>query len=159
MIYCSDLGRTYHTAELITQVIGLQIIQEVRLRERHLGFAQGLRREDFKNQYPEAERRFASGDLDYGIPGGETIRQCDARVGSWMEDIAVRHPGRQILAVTHGLILSYILRRVLGIPLEARRKFSLLNGSINRFAIRDGEWFLESWGEVGHIQSDSRDEL
>ncbi|HYH01782.1 MAG TPA: histidine phosphatase family protein [Bacillota bacterium] len=152
-IYCSDLGRTVQTAQLIAQKLQREIFTEVRLRERHLGIAQGLLRTEFKTKYPEVARQFSFNNVDFIIPGGESISQCDNRVSSWMTDMATRHSGQQILAVTHGLILSYILKRVLGIPLEARRRFSLFNASINRFSIKNGEWFLDSWGETGHTRN------
>lgn len=152
-ICCSDLGRSVQTATIIAQKLGLAINTDVRLRERHLGVAQGLMREEFKARYPDLERQFAANTVNLVIPGGESICQCDERVGSWMAELATSHPGQRILAITHGLILSYIFRRVLGIPLEAQRRFSLFNASINRFSIKKGEWFLDSWGETGHTKN------
>lgn len=79
-----------------------------------------------------------------------------------MSALALEYPEHRLLVVTHGLILSYILKRVLGLPLASHRKFSLFNASINRFSIRDGEWFLDSWGELaknlGHLDELRLDE-
>lgn len=152
LILSSDLGRAARTAELIANVFRLAVQTETRLRERHLGLAEGLTREELRQRHPEVFNHYFS-DPDYSIPGGESVRQCDSRVGAWMTELAVAASGKRILAVTHGLILGYILKRVLGLPLEAKRKFSLFNTGINRFAIRNHEWFLESWGETVHIKN------
>jgi probable phosphoglycerate mutase len=159
-IYTSDLGRALATADLLSRQFKLDPIADSRLRERNLGIIQGLTIAELKECHPEIYQRYITADLDYIMPGGESKRQCYRRVVGWMEDIGRRHYGQGLLVVTHGLILSNILRNVLGIPLETKRNFSLLNASINRFTIRQGEWKLETWGDIYHTkQLQTHDEI
>ena len=56
-----------------------------------------------------------------------------------------------LLIVTHGGILASIFRYIFNLPINQKRTFSLINGSINKF-FYDNYWMLESWGEIGHLQ-------
>jgi probable phosphoglycerate mutase len=151
-IITSDLGRAFRTAEIIGEALGLDIIKEPGLRERHLGIMQGLTMEEFRNEHPEKYAAFRSGDTSYVIPGGESIEQRYSRVVKSFRDIAAAYTGKNILIVTHGGSLDSLIRFVLSIPLSSKRCFSLINGSINRFTVTEGTWRLESWGETGHLE-------
>jgi probable phosphoglycerate mutase len=160
LIYTSDLRRARDTAELLNRQFNLKIVTEPRLRERNLGVIQGLTRTELQKYHPEVYQKYCVPDPEYIVPGGESARQCYQRVAAWMTEMARNHSGQSILAVTHGIILSYIFKNVLGLPVEAKRNFSLFNASINRFTIRHGSWNLETWGEISHTrQLPTRDEI
>jgi len=150
-LYTSDLGRAMHTAQIVAQGIGRQPLPEKRLRERHLGIMQGMTIADFKSQYPDLYAYFRSGDANYAIPGGESIRQKYDRSVACCLELAGNHIGRSILIVTHGGILDGLFRRALGLSLSQPRCFSLFNASINVFAIQDHIWRLDTWGETRHL--------
>jgi 2,3-bisphosphoglycerate-dependent phosphoglycerate mutase len=148
--YASDLGRARQTAEIISERNGCEVIAHVGLRERHLGIFQGSTREEVKARWPEEYRRLKSGDADYAVPGGESTRALMERVLATLNEIAARHHGNTIAAITHGGPLSALLRHALSIPFEAPRRFSRLNASWNVFALQDGKWLLETWGDTSH---------
>ncbi len=151
-LYSSDLGRALSTAQIIGERLGLQVGLESRLRERHLGILQGLTMARFEQEHPQECARLRSGDPDYTLPQGESARQCSERCVAGLNAIAARHAGETVVIVTHGGVLNRIFRRVLGIPLHTPRRFALCNGSINTFSARDGEWRLETWGEIRHLR-------
>ena len=93
LIYCSDLGRALHTAQIIAPILSLEIRTEARLRERHLGVMQGLTRQEFREKHPEEAEQFNSGDPDYVLPGGESARQRYTRCIACAEELALRHLG------------------------------------------------------------------
>lgn len=152
VIYSSDLGRALQTATIIADSLGLAIYQEQRLRERHLGMMQGLTKPRFAERYPEDAAAFSAGDPDFVIPGGESLRQQHGRCVCCAEALAERHLGQRVLVVAHGGVLNSFIYRALRIPLYEPRRFSLFNAGINSFSISNGEWRLESWGEMGHLQ-------
>ena len=151
-LYSSDLGRAMQTARMIGQRLRMEVTSDVRLRERHLGIMQGKTFEQIEQTLPEAYARFRSDDPDYEIPQGESARQRFDRSTACAEDLARRHTGGRILLVTHGGILDSFFRKALGLTLTAPRRFSLFNASVNAFAITDGQWRLDSWGDIGHLQ-------
>lgn len=152
-LYSSDLHRALQTAQIIAQTLNLTITPDPRLRERHLGLAQGLTLAQFQEQHPDEYARFRSHDPDYVIPQGESLRQRHQRVVVAVNDIAQRHAAQNILIITHGGTLDCLLRRALSLPINAPRCYSLYNASLNVFTISDTKWTLNTWGDINHLES------
>ena len=151
-VYSSDLARARQTASIITAATGHDILFDKRLRERHYGILQGRRWDENEIIHPEVQRQYRSGNPDYVIPGGESYRQFYRRTVASVEDIAARHEAETVLIVTHGGVAGCMLRYVVGIPLEQPRRFWVANASLNIFARREGQWLLETWGDVEHLR-------
>ena len=151
-LYSSDLGRAMQTAGIIAPRAGLEIVADVRLRERHLGTMQGMTIAEFRQEHPQEYTRFRSDDPDYILPGGESIRQRYDRSIACAEALAARHAGGRLLLVAHGGILDSFFRRAVGLDLAAPRRFSLYNASINTFSITGGQWQLGRWGDTHHLK-------
>ena len=67
VIYSSDLGRALQTTEIIATTLRLEIHQDPRLRERHLGSMQGLTPKEFAHQFSQDAAQFDSGDPDAAL--------------------------------------------------------------------------------------------
>jgi probable phosphoglycerate mutase len=157
-LYSSDLGRAVLTANIIAKTTGHEVRIETRLRERNLGVLQGHRVEDVKESLPDAYRLFKKGTPDQVVPEGESSRARYECVTACFEELAERHPGEQIVVVTHGGVLSCLARFVLGLPLEAPRRFTRPNAGWNRFRCQEGKWFLDTWGDISHLETVSASE-
>ncbi|HXJ76547.1 MAG TPA: histidine phosphatase family protein [Candidatus Dormibacteraeota bacterium] len=154
-LYSSDLGRAEATARIIAEATGQTVRLDCRLRERNLGVLQGLLLQEAREKFPDAYALFKHGGVDEIVPGGESTRQrCDS-IMACVSDLAKRHRGEQIVVVTHGGSLSCLIRYVLGIELDAPRRFSRPNASWNVFVHRAGHWFLETWGDTSHLREAS----
>jgi len=151
-LYCSDLGRARQTAEAISDSLGLEAVCDARLRERHMGIAQGLTVEEFRLRHPVEYARFASGDADWVIPGGESLRQVHQRVVACVDDLVGRHAGETLAVVTHGGVLDRLFRYACGLDLGSPRRFSLFNASIGEFSAVPGRLKLERWGDTHHLE-------
>ncbi len=150
-LYASDLGRTRHTAQLVAEHTGHAIHLDARLRERHYGVFQGLTTDEMAERYPEAWAAHNSYDPSYAPPGGETMQQLCDRSLACFADLAERHQDGAVLVVTHGGVLSCLLRTVLGLPMTQPRRFSGRHTAFNRFVHNDKGWLLETWGDVSHL--------
>jgi probable phosphoglycerate mutase len=157
-LYSSDHRRAMHTAQLVAAATGLSLQVDGRLRERHLGVFQGLTAEEAAARHPEANAAFRRGDPDFVLPQGESMRQSLLRFSACCDELADRHGGCAIALITHGGVLSTFLRHVLGLPLDAPRRYKRLNASINAFVREQGKWYLESWGDTAHLAGGSRDD-
>jgi len=150
-IYSSDLDRACKTAEQIYKISGIKIITDARLRERNLGIFEGLTKPEMKSQFPEAFNKYQNQDPGYAVPKGESIKQCYARSTAFLKEIPEKHPGETIVVVTHGGVLNAYFRFIIGLPLEAPRRYQLFNASINRFSYTDGHFILNSFGHIDHL--------
>lgn len=151
-IYSSDLGRAYNTARVIAEKTGHEVVPDERLRERHLGIFQGLNGDEIHERYPVEYEQHRNGGADHAVPSGESFRQQTTRNMLCLEELAQRHTGETIVVVTHGGVLSALFRHTLAIPLDAPRRFSFKNASVNLFNYQDGTWELETWGDIAHLQ-------
>jgi broad specificity phosphatase PhoE len=104
-VVCSELSRAVQTAEIAAAVLGLP----VRVREGLQEFAVGdyLGRPYDPVFFHDVLGGWLKGDLDPGVPGGETGRQVVDRVMPVLEEVADQFRGETVLVVTHGgVILS-----------------------------------------------------
>jgi len=91
-IFCSDLQRSYRTAEL---AFGerFPIIRDARLRECNYG------------ELNQAAKRLVEGmkpaHIAVSYPGGESWQQAAARVGEFLEELRTRDDLKRVLMVGH----------------------------------------------------------
>jgi probable phosphoglycerate mutase len=154
-LYSSDLGRALQTVQPIADRSGHEVVREPRLRERHLGIFQGLTGAQCEQQYRQEYAQFKLRDPDYPVPGGESVRQLFARVGSIFTELVSRHAGERIVVVTHGGVLDALHRFAAGIPLERPRDFPIFNASLNFICHEDQRWSVERWGDIAHLTRDA----
>jgi probable phosphoglycerate mutase len=152
VLISSDLGRALQTASAIARHTGHEIVVEPRLRERNMGIFQGLTPAEVQSRYPDEYARFKTNDPDYAIPDGESMRQLLERCVACFSELARGHAGMTLAAVTHGGVLAMLYRHATAMPLAAPRNFPLHNTGINRFRHRRGEWELERWGDIAHLE-------
>ena len=150
-IYSSDLQRAHATALPVSQELGLRIRTEPGLRERGFGILEGIPLDQIEQQAPEAAAIWQQRIPDATLEGGESLAQFRSRIVAAVQDIAQRHTGERVLAVTHGGVLDVIWREANGVDLSTPRTASLLNASINRIAIDERQWRMIDWGDVAHI--------
>jgi len=155
-LYSSDLGRAVETARRIAVLTGHEIFTDPRLRERHLGIFQGLTADEMKQKYPEEYQLNRSRSPNYVIPGGESIVQQVTRNIAYLTEVAEKHPSETIVVVTHGGVLSGLFRHTFSIPFAAPRRFEFVNAGLNTFVYQGGDWFLQTWGDVSHLEPGAR---
>src|SRR5690606_21822390 len=150
-LYSSDLQRAHTTAEPLAGELSLRIRTEPGLRERGFGVLEGLDLANIDEIAPEAAAARNSRDPLRPIEGGESLGQFQARILATVNELAQRHAGERILAVTHGGVLDIIWRHASGVALDGPRPVPLLNASINRLGVDGRQWQLLDWGDIAHL--------
>jgi 2,3-bisphosphoglycerate-dependent phosphoglycerate mutase len=153
-IYSSDLSRARDTAHTIAEQSGRELLLEPRLRERAFGVFEGLIADEIRARYPQEYARFASRDPDYEVPGGESARGFTQRCLGCLAEIAGRHPGEEVVVVTHGLVLDALYRAAHGLDHGVPRPVPLINASLNLFEYGSSNWRMVEWGDVRHLAED-----
>lgn len=157
-VHTSDLLRASQTAAPIAAVLGLPMVLDTDLRERHYGTLQGLRYADIARDQPERFARMQARDLTDDFEGGESIPAFHSRVRARLTAIADAYPGKRVVVVAHGGVLDGAWRLVTGAALDGVRDVGLFNASLNTIARTPAGWRLVRWGDVDHL-SDSADDL
>lgn len=107
-VYSSDLARAAETAAPIAAALGLPVIADPRLRERHQGAWQGRLSEAIRAADPAGYDAILGDPLHSGPPQGETGRQVLDRMAEALDEIAERHAGERVVVVSHGGALSLL---------------------------------------------------
>lgn len=147
-VYSSHLQRAHKTASTIAD--RLQIPHHVHedLRERHYGELEGMTREEILGRYPGF---WEPGTDLSNVKGLELPEELRERAYRAVREIAERHPGEEIVIVSHGGTINAFLHRIsrgeLGTGIN-----KLGNTSITRVVRdEDGSWQIESVGCTKHL--------
>lgn len=110
VVVSSDLRRAVDTAAILAAGLGLAPPAVMpSLRERDVGAWTGLTRAEIERRWPGA----LSGPMPEP-PGGETAAALVERALAAVGELAESHPGRRVLAVSHGGLIR-ALERHLGV--------------------------------------------
>lgn len=109
-IVCSDLQRSYCTAEIAFAHRNISIIKDPRLRECDYG--------EFTGHSTDLVERERPHRVTVPFPGGESYAQAAARVRSLLEELAGRYADRRIMLVGHRATQYALEHWLNGIPLE-----------------------------------------
>jgi len=155
-IYASDLTRAYKTARQIAVPHKLDVIKDVRLRERKGGILEGLTTTEVEEQHPEiAAQMKGTWAADFAPPGAESAFVLQERSLPALMELAKKHMGERIAIVSHGGTMRVLLQHILGIPMDRPCPLAIGNTSLNivRYGdFRDSSWRAITLGDMAHVQ-------
>ena len=116
--YSSDLTRCRIGAEILGSHTGCPPVLEPNLRELNIGLWEGMTWDDIISRYPDQWQARLDDIVNYRVPGGENLRDLEARAMPVIDGIVSRHRGEEVLVVGHGGINRVILLNAVGAPLR-----------------------------------------
>ncbi len=128
-IWSSDLARAHRTAQIIAELLGVGPVRtDERLREIDVGPWEGLTRDEVERGWPGflSERRRPD--------GFEPYEACASRAIAALLDIAIEHPGGEVLVVSHSGVIRATQRAI--------------GWQMPRLANLSGSWFLARDGQL-----------
>lgn len=138
-VYASPLERTVATAEPIAKALGRPLQLSENLLEVDYGEWTGAGFADLEG-HPEwlawNERRASALP-----PGGESMAQVQMRVGRFINEAVQRHPGRRVVAVSHGDVIKAALMAGLALSLDEHHRIEVSPGSLS--VVVAGDWGLK----------------
>lgn len=148
-IFASPIERTMETAEPLSRRLGLPIIPEEGLLEVDYGEWAGqeykvLRKTDLWKQVQQqpAGARF---------PGGEAVREAQARIAATIEGILARHPREVVVAFTHADMIKLAVAYFTGLHLDLFQRTSVSAGSVTALHLGSGPPVLLKLNDVGDL--------
>jgi broad specificity phosphatase PhoE len=151
-IYASPLARAHETAAAIGGATGVTILPEPDLIEMDVGEMEHLTGAELRERYPEFLRLWLSGDAaDARMPGGETLREVQARAWAAIERMGQAHPDGEVVAVTHNFVILAVVCRALNLPLSEFRRLRHGLASRTVIDIREGSAALIQLNDNAHL--------
>ncbi|EPQ7201243.1 MULTISPECIES: 2,3-diphosphoglycerate-dependent phosphoglycerate mutase GpmB [Providencia] len=162
-IITSDMGRTRETAQIIADVCRCEIIIEPRLRELNMGILEQREIESLTEQEEQWRKSLIDGTEGGRIPNGESMEELYQRMYAALNSCLDLPKGSRPLLVSHGIALSTLVSRILGVPAYSERRLRLRNCSISRVDYQNSPWLANGWivestGEVTHLTQPALDE-
>jgi len=163
-VIASDLGRTKHTAEIIADACGCQVVTEPRLRELHMGVLEARNIDSLTAEEEVWRKQMVDGTPRGRIPEGETMSELAARMREALNNCLSLPAGSKPLLVSHGIALGCLISTILGLPAYAERRLRLRNCSISRVDYQQSDWLASGWivetaGDISHLDLPALDEL
>jgi probable phosphoglycerate mutase len=140
-VLSSPSRRAIETARPIAAGLGVETEIDDDLRETDIGELDGLTFDETRARYPELAKRLLAGDPEVDWPGGERAADLRRRVAAAWERLTTRAGDRPLVAVTHGGVISELIRLVLGDGVANAERW-LEAGTAVALRGRDGEWRL-----------------
>lgn len=134
-VYYSPLVRTKETLNYL----GLEGIEEKRIREINFGIFAGLDYKTISEKYSYETEKWISNPMDYRIPEGENLKMVYKRVSEFLEELVKQD--EDVLLVVHDGIIRLVCCWVFN-NIDYFFKFKVDNGSINIITIMDGYKYI-----------------
>ena len=128
--FTSTLSRARATAEIITEGHKVKIILCDELKECSFGVIEGLTYQAIEQRYPKVAKGLADGTLAT-FPGGENLKQLNARVKLFLKRLDALKPDDTALIVTHGGPLRLLICNLLGIDIKHWQQFRVDRASLS----------------------------
>jgi broad specificity phosphatase PhoE len=152
-IWSSPLRRATETAAPIAARFGLDVVGDVRLRER-INWDEALGSLD---AFLEEWQR-STADRSYQPPGGDSSEMAATRFLAALADIEQGHADGLVVVVTHGGVTVDVLRTLLGDDAVLERAPILLeagvpSGAVTRLRRDAAGWAVDSLPGTTHLRT------
>lgn len=134
-VYSSPLERCMETAAPVATALGLAVQPEPGVLEVDYGDWQGQSLKDL-SKLPDWQmvQHFPS---TYRFPGGETLRETQARAVGAIERLHEQHPNQVIAVFSHGDIIRTTVAHFMGTPIDLFQRVIISTASISVLALHD----------------------
>lgn len=154
LIIASPMVRTKQTADAIAKATGLKVTYDEAWREAAFGEWDGLTIPQVKELYPNEWLSWVSSTGATAGTSGESYEDVAARSDLALFNLALEHPGKTIIVVTHNYVIRTLVASVLGASIESVYHLDVLPCSITTVNTwgSDGLRALRSMSERSHLK-------
>ncbi len=138
-IFSSDLLRAVQTAEPLSKLIDVPIIQTPNFRERNVGVLEGLTFDESRESHPQDYYALVNRNVHHVITNGESYRHLLRRSTGELWNILREHQGGKIAIFSHTGALCFMSLHLMGAIRRDTKQTPWLvtsNCGINRFEVR-----------------------
>ena len=152
-IYTSPLIRALETARQIKLFHpSTPIFEDIGLMEMDLGEFDGMKVQDWAEQYPDFRKAWNENPGSVRMPGGESLEEVQDRAKKTLERITgIYPPNTTILISSHNFVNLTILCDILKIPLNRFRDLRQENAAFNVISKKGNRFYAELVNERSHL--------
>lgn len=151
-VYSSDLDRTVATAGALLRGRKLTLVTTPRLREINMGVWEGEPWGNITYKWPEQMYLFNNEPEKWSVPGGEGFYEVQKRMTEVILELAAKHDGGTIAAVSHGMAIKIFLMGALG--LHSGDSEAMMHGdntSVSLLEVEGGRIDVKYYNDNSHL--------
>ncbi|MEL6349359.1 MAG: histidine phosphatase family protein [Myxococcota bacterium] len=152
--FSSPLQRAIQTAGPILSGRDLSLQIDERLAELDQGALDGLYGPELPRRFPDIFKAWRADPSDVQLPGGETLRQCQARFVEALMDIGAgaQPGGPPVLVVAHSMAICTALCAAIDLDLRLFRHVKQRNTAINLISYTPGRLQVRRLNDAAHLE-------
>ena len=136
-IYSSSIQRAVQTAQILSEVVGVDPKVDESFRELEMGAWEGMSEADIAREYPEEWSIWNSDPARLRLEGRETLDALLERVLTGVRDIYKEHSDGNAVIVTHVAIIRILLLWHTKKSLNLYKTINVPNAEIFKIRIND----------------------
>lgn len=147
LVYHSGLSRTRFLAERIVELSerGVEIREDMRLRERNYGNWQGLSWDEAYNSDPDNFHGLIEEPDTYRPPEGETTTEMQRRAVDWFNE--QKNHGNNVIAISHSGPIAALAGHVLELkPTEWTPWLTKNLQTLEFRCVESSKWIVQNFG-------------
>lgn len=129
-VFCSPMERAQETAGIITKALGTKQPKQIAgLNECDFGSWTGRRLAELRKlkEWESVQNRPGS----FRFPKGESFGEMQNRIVETLNDLAQKHPGQTLVAVSHADPIKVALGYFLGVPIDLFQRVLISPASVS----------------------------
>jgi probable phosphoglycerate mutase len=151
-IYTSPLQRTHDTARGIGRALGLEPQPVTELREYGIGVLEGTHYRTLADEHRFFE--WIREDRHWAPEGGESLHAVVERMGASLADFVRRHPGEDVVVVSHGAVMALTVAHLLHADPLAWGDYHVHNCAVSELWL-EPEPGLGLFNHTAHLEGDA----
>ncbi len=138
LIISSPISRAKQTAEIISKELGIEYVEDARIKEFNFGSWNGYSSKDLIREKNEVYLEYKKLSYDekkynYKFGGdGESRKEVEERVRKFIEEISDKYIGKNILIISHGGINAMFYRVINNASIKDTYKYEFRLGNAER---------------------------
>jgi len=150
-VYTSPLKRTFDTARIVGEHLGVPVEKEERIIEIDHGKWSGLLVEEVKEKYPEEFEQWIKEPHRIRFEGGESLEDVYRRVRDFLEDVRNKHDEETVVVVSHTVPIRCMYCALLDIDLSKFWSFGCDNASYSVVLMEEERNVLQKLNITCHL--------
>jgi probable phosphomutase (TIGR03848 family) len=148
-VYTSPLERTVETARIIAAAHGLPVVVRERLGEAHVGRWTGQPLEKLRTR--KLWRQVQSTPSTARFPGGESMRDVQARAVAELEELEAKHRQQTIAVISHADVIKAAVAYYIGLHLDLFQRLVIAPASLTVLMLDGPIPRLECLNDNSHL--------
>ena len=148
-VYASPLERTVETAEIVAEPHGLKVTTREGLGEVRYGRWTGESLERLRRRRSWRTVQFVPSRMRF--PGGESLREVQARVVEELERLRSDHAKQAVAIVSHADVIKAAVAFYAGLPLDMFQRLMVFPASLTALVLDGPMPMLACLNDTGHL--------